>query len=636
MHGWAGKIIHADLSNRTVRFIDTLEYAAHYIGGIGIGERLYWDMAPEGVDAFHSDNPLIMMTGPMAATPVPSGPRLSVCGKSPCIYPETFVNANLGGFFAADLKKAGYDGIVLTGKADTPVYLDIHDDSVTIRDAAHLWGKGNYAARDILKRDLGKGMRSITIGPGGENRSRYGILFSDAGSSASMGFGSVMGSKNVKAVTVRGSKAITTADPETITSLRKRYKEMTGEGYYHLFNNPIMLPGSKVVKKVHCHGCPQGCWRSLHQSAGGSEDIRKCQIGNFYIMWDKRYHGELTEASFDAATMINDHGLCGMDLVFVLMWLDKCIQQGILTDKSTGLDLARLGSREFLEDVIHKISAREGFGAVLSEGVLRASESVGEASRKLTAEMLTDSGRAIAYGPKVFFPSAVIYATEPRPFITELHEICEPLTKWSMWYQSKGEKSYVSTEVLRRIGAAFWGSEQAVDFSTYEGKALAALKVQNRQYLKESLNLCDFAWPIYDDASSEDHVGDPSMERKLFEAVTGRRVDDEEFDEIANRLLTLNRMILLREGRRGRADDTLPEFMFVERVEMIADVFGMYNPELYLPGAGDEVVSRKGKAVDREGFARMMDEYYALRGWDVQSGIPEKDTLGQLDLPVSG
>ncbi len=632
MFGWAGKILHIDLGSQNVTRLDTEAYAQQFIGGLGIGEKLYWDMAPPGVDPFHSDNPLILMTGPLAATPAPSAPRLVACGKSPCIYPETFVNANMGGFIAAELKKAGYDGLVLTGKAEKPVYITIEDGRVEIKDAAHVWGQGNTKTREMLHDELGTKWRLLTIGPAGENMSRIGILFTDAGSSASMGFGSVMGSKNLKAIAVRGTGSITVADPEKIKEIRRRFKSMTGEGYFHLFNNPIKLPGSEVVKRVHCHGCPQGCWRSLHRSAGGSEDIRKCQIGNFYTLWEKKYKGELTETSFDAPAMANDIGVCTMEVVFLFLWLEQCRDKGILTRENTGLDLESMGSREFLETAMHQISTREGFGDIMAEGVLRASEKMGEASREITRNILTGSGRAIAYGPKVFSMSAVIYAVEPRPFITELHEICEPLTKWAIWHNSKGEKTYMSTDVLRRISALFWGGEEAVDFSTYVGKAVAARNVQNRQFIKEALNLCDFAWPVYDNAGSDDHVGDPAMERRLFTAVTGWDISQQELDTVAERLVTLNRAIVLREGRRGRQDDVLPEFMFIERPEMIADVFGMYNPELFLPGKGSEVISRKGKAVDRREFEKMMDEYYQLRGWDVETGVPTQETLVRLGL----
>jgi aldehyde:ferredoxin oxidoreductase len=636
MYGWAGQILHISLSDRKVTPLETETYSKNFIGGLGVGEKLYWDMARRGYDAFHPENPLILMTGPLAATPAPSAARLVVCGKSPCIYPETFVSANLGGFFAPELKRAGYDGIVVQGKADRPVFIDINDHTVTINNASHLWGQGNLRTREELKRELGNKVRILSIGPGGENRTRIGIIFSDVGSSASMGFGSVMGAKNLKAITVKGNNTIPVASPDRIHKIRKRFQAMTGEGFFNLFGNPIMLPGSTIEKKVHCHGCPQGCWRTIHQSAGGSRDIRKCQIGNFYMMWDRKLHGELTEASFSAPTMLNDYGVCGIDMVLLLLLIDRCAQQGIITVESTGLDFERIGSVEFLEFLLRKVCAGEGFGAVLAEGALRASEIIGTPAREITRNLLTYSGRAIAYGPKVFSIAAPIYATEPRPSITELHEVCEPLTKWAIWYTSHGEKSYLSTEVLRRIAAAFWGSEVAVDFSTYDGKARAARLVQNRQFLKESLNLCDFAWPVYDDAGSEDHVGDPTLADQLFTAVTGWKVDPEELDLIAERLVTLNRAILLREGHRGRQDDRLPEFMFVEREEMMGDVFGMYNPELYLPGRGDEVISRKGKAVDREQFQQMMDEYYRLRGWDSKTGYLKKETLQKLDLHDAG
>jgi aldehyde:ferredoxin oxidoreductase len=127
-------------------------------------------------------------------------------------------------------------------------------------------------------------------------------------------------------------------------------------------------------------------------------------------------------------------------------------------------------------------------------------------------------------------------------------------------------------------------------------------------------------------------VGDPTLESKLLSAVVGKEISEEELYHIAERIFALNRAILLREGRRGRKDDRLVDFMFIEREEPVADVFGMHNPELLLPGAGDEVISRKGKALDRNGFEEMKDEYYEIRGWDVQTGLPKKETLEKLEL----
>jgi aldehyde:ferredoxin oxidoreductase len=138
---------------------------------------------------------------------------------------------------------------------------------------------------------------------------------------------------------------------------------------------------------------------------------------------------------------------------------------------------------------------------------------------------------------------------------------------------------------------------------------------------------------VFDDAGTAEHVGDPSLERQLFTAVTGKEIGEAEWDHTAERIFNLNRAILLREGRKGRVDDKLPDTQFIERVEPIADVFGMHNPELLLPGAGDEIISRKGKALDRVQFEKMLDEYYELRGWDKQTGLLSRDKLRELDLP---
>ncbi len=179
----------------------------------------------------------------------------------------------------------------------------------------------------------------------------------------------------------------------------------------------------------------------------------------------------------------------------------------------------------------------------------------------------------------------------------------------------------------------FWGSEIAADFSTCSGKALAAVKIQNRQYVKESLILCDFVYPIFDNAGSEDHAGDPALESRLLSAVTGKELDESSLDHIGERIFNLKRAILLREGRKGKQDDILPENQFIEEdEERFGDGFSRANPDLFLPGAGDEIISRKGKALKKEEFEQMRDEYYELRNWDTHTGFQKKETLERLDL----
>jgi aldehyde:ferredoxin oxidoreductase len=150
-YGWAGKILKVDLSERKITAVETADYAERFIGGMGIGEKLYWDKARAGMPADDPQSPLLFMTGPLAATPAPSAPRLVICGKSPALYPEIFNSASLAGSFTAELKRAGYDGIMVTGRASQPLYLTISNEAAELKDAAHLWGCTNSTTRQLLR-----------------------------------------------------------------------------------------------------------------------------------------------------------------------------------------------------------------------------------------------------------------------------------------------------------------------------------------------------------------------------------------------------------------------------------------------------------------------------------------------------
>ena len=210
--------------------------------------------------------------------------------------------------------------------------------------------------------------------------------------------------------------------------------------------------------------------------------------------------------------------------------------------------------------------------------------------------------------------------------IQQLHEVSNLVFKWMNWVR-KTEGAAVSSDVIRAIAKRFWGSEIAADFSTYEGKALAAKMIQDREYAKECLILCDFLWPILDLENSEDHVGDPTLESKILSAVTGNEVDEEGLYRIGERVFNLQRATLVREGHRGREFDTLPDFLFTMPLE-----HDQMNPECLVPGKGGEVISRKGSVVDRQEFEKMKGEYYQLRGWDVATGLQTRAKLVELGL----
>jgi aldehyde:ferredoxin oxidoreductase len=171
------------------------------------------------------------------------------------------------------------------------------------------------------------------------------------------------------------------------------------------------------------------------------------------------------------------------------------------------------------------------------------------------------------------------------------------------------------------------GSEAAVDFTTYEGKALAAKTIQDRECAKESLILCSYLFPIMFSRQTEDHVGDPSLESKILSAVTGNEMDEAGLYKVGERIFNLQRAILAREGHRGREYDRISEYNFTKPLK-----FDLHNPELLSPGRGDEVVNKKGAVLDRDKFETLKDEYYGLRGWDISTGLQTRAKLEELGL----
>ena len=209
------------------------------------------------------------------------------------------------------------------------------------------------------------------------------------------------------------------------------------------------------------------------------------------------------------------------------------------------------------------------------------------------------------------------------PLIQEIGKI---VLDWVEWLNHK-EGAYISSDVIRGIAQKFFGSKLAVDFSTHEGKALATKMIQDREGAKESLILCNLLWPMEHTEYSENHLGDSSIESKVFSAVTGNELDENGLYHLGERIFNLQRAIFIREGHRGRQDDTLPEFFHTVPVEG-----ARRNPDCLVPGKDGQPVSKKGTVVDREKFEKLKDDYYALRGWDVATGRQTTAMLRRLGL----
>ncbi|OGO02939.1 MAG: hypothetical protein A2Y72_07835 [Chloroflexi bacterium RBG_13_53_26] len=634
-YGYAGRILRIDLSSGSTRTASTSGYSDRFLGGRGVATKIYWDEVLPETSAFDAENRLIFASGPLCGIPVIGGSRWEVCGKGPTT-PQRFSYGNLGGRWGASLKFAGYDGITVQGRSEKPVYLFLHDNTVEFRDASPIWGKGAIETREILKGELGGSAMVVATGPAGENMAVMATLLAENDASGSGGLGAVMGSKNLKAIVVgTGRERVKVAQPDRLQELIRHYRELRRsfpfDGWEYLSrwsrdptSEPRVMPGPEM-KKEPCYGCLGRCARKVYQSDDGKKGKFICHSAFFYQPWVDKYYGDWSDVAFHATKLCDSYGLDAVAIDLMISWLHLCYEAGILTDKAIGIPISKIGSVEFIQSLLSKISLREGFGDILAQGIHTAAEAVGGGAKEQVglAGHLCEPGYH-PYGPRLYITNALPYAMEPRIPIQQLHEVGLIMAKWSAGTRGL---TNISTNAVRGVARRFWGGELAADFSTYEGKALAAKKIQDREYAEECLILCNFLWPITDCEHSEDGVGDATLESKIVSAVIGINIDEEGLCGIGERVFNLQRAVLVREGHRGRESDILADHFYSLPLK-----YDQANADCLVPGKDGEVVSRKSAVVDRGEFEKMKDEYYKLRQWDVETGLQTKASLERLSL----
>ena len=620
--GYAGEILKVDLSKGSITRLPSAQYTDRFLGGRGLAAKIYWDTVPVETKAFDAENCLIYATGPVTGfTGVAGGSRWQVCGKSPVMEPQAFSYANLGERWGARLKYAGYDGLAVQGKADKPVYIYIRDGAAEIRDASALWGRSAIEAGDSLKAELGKDVSVLTIGPAAKNKVVFATMLTDDGASGASGLGSVMGSKNLKAIAVAGKTPPKAADPEKLDKLTARIRELRKDTWKDWLNN---IPGKTKLRA--CYGCPSGCFRKSYVEDGHRYKFF-CQAVHVYWMTAESYQAGSTDVALQAVRLCDHYGLDTTILAPMIDWIARCYGEGILMEKETGLPLSKIGSAEFIETLTRKIALREGFGDLLAQGTIKTAQQYGKRAQEiLHASVITRASETRDYDPRLILTNALLYATEQRRPINQLHETSHSLWLWCNWTH-KTEEAFLSYNDFLNIGKNFWGGAAASDYSTFEGKALAAKKIQDRTHAKESLLLCDFLWPIIWVRFAADHTGDPAMESRLLSAITGRETDEAGLNKIGERIFNLQRAVFLRQDWGGRQGDKLLDYLHEEPLEGV-----FFNPECIVPGKNGQVVSRKGARLDRQDFENLKSEYYTLRGWDVPSGLPTEKKLKDLGL----
>lgn len=628
MHGWGGRILVVELDKRRVSSLTTASYIEPYVGGRGMAARLYWDLATPDTQPFDADNPLIFAVGPLVGARAQAATVMSVVSRSPAALPDSYCYGNIAGYVGPELKKAGYDGIVITGRASTPVYLWIDDHRVEIREAADLWGKNAFAAAASLKGVHGPGIKFVVIGVSGENLVRTATAYASHESALSCGFGAVMGSKNLKGMAVRGSGKVTAADPERLKELNSYTVSINKR--LHLAVGPDLLAtghGSEleVIGRGNCHLCGSECIRNRYRYDGRLEGIRHCQTMEYYLPWMYGLDDEPVDTFFNAPDLANDFCIDTFELRSMINWLYACREAGALSEADTGLPLSRIGTQDFLEGLLQMVANRQGFGDLLAEGMARvaSTDELPAETRALMGHEVAPIGQFELQPPRLNIVHSLLYFMEPRVHQPLLHDTGFALVPWTVNREHPGATP-ITNAVFRKIAAAFWGSEEAGALNTYDGKALAAKLIQDRVTLMDTLGLCDFTWPVIYSFATPDHVGDPDLEKKLYEAVTGR--ESGELDRCAEVVANLQRAILLREGRKVPEADYPQDYHFTEPWQ------GSGTHGALVPGEGDSAVDMRGNRLDRTRFEAMLKEYYGLRGWDRDSGIPAESTLRSLGL----
>jgi aldehyde:ferredoxin oxidoreductase len=659
MWAWANRILRVDLSNMKIEVQPAQAHLPAFLGSRGIAARICWQEYAQPVAPFASSNPLMVFPGALTGSRSLYSGRCSACTFSPQAYPHPwFTRSNVGGYFGGHLKRAGYDGLVVTGAAETPVQLWIRDDEVRILPADDLWGLDTMDTLQALESAEGKGVRALVIGPAGERLSHIATIQTASASACGQGgFGAVMGSKKLKAISVRGSGRVSLCGPEKIMSITRALVRAFAEdgqagplnfyGDIHRLDQHLVAEGDGRAVRCACtEGCITPCVAYLRDVPGVTQHRRwsgawAC-VGRDFLGFSagdppqKRatYDWQLgRRAAFELNVLSNRYGLNQFDIIGGMVpWLIAC-QKASLISEINGQPID-WRSPEFWAEFLRIIAYREGLGDVLAEGGWAAAKSL-DLGEDLARPRYPAWGHTAHCDPfgwgRVTFPywlvSVLQWLSDTRDPFNSGHGYlwAESAAEAAAQLESDRERE-AALDRLRALGQRVYGSPDAVDpCSGYRGKAYPGYYQTLRSVVKDCLpvdahfpliyrkDAPDLYWRLHDVEGIGDIEG-PSIEYHLFCAGTGVDWSEDEFLTAAERVFSLERALQVRHWGRDRAlDETV--FSYFERVEPYR------NPFL-----------DQRHALDREQFRPVLDEFYALHGWDSERGWPTPERLRQLGL----
>ena len=632
--GYNGKILHVDLTNGKFRVEEPgVAFYRKYMGGSALAMYYLLKEVPANVNPLGPDNVLVLALSVLTGTAISGQSRVTAAAKSPLT--GAIGDSQGGGFFPAELKFAGFDAIVIKGKAENPIYLWINEGNFELRDASHLWGKITGEAEISIKEELNDDkIEVLQIGPAGEKGVRFAGIFSMSNrANGRTGIGAVMGSKNLKAIAVRGRQRPSVADKGGLNKLARwgaanladsdiaglaKYgtAETTGSnqtsGTLPAYNynsgvfdgwEPIdgttmydtVLRGAAENKQDRlgrdtCYACTVRCKRVVEITEGsyqvdphygGPEYETISTFGSYCAVDD-------LPAICKANEICNKYGMDSISCGATISWAFEAFNEGKLTLEDTdGLDLT-WGNAESMVALTEKIAKREGFGDLLAEGSERAAKKIG---RGTEAFLITFKGQeAPAHMPRVKRSLAIIYATNPFGADHQSHEHDPAIEEDFEYY----------TDRMAALGF----SEAQETRSLSDEKIRFAMVSQHMYSAMDSLNLCQFvfgpAWQLY---GPEDMV-------ELVRTVTGwEDVTFDELQKVGERRVNMMRAFNAREGF-DRKNDVLPEKLFKPLKGGVSD----------------------GWKLDRNEVRSALDKYFEFCGWDVKTGNPTRTKLDELDL----
>ena len=616
MYGYAGRIGFVDLTKSRVHIDPPGEtLIKDYLGGIGFLTRLLYDTVPRGADPLGEENALIFAAGPVNGTLVPSSNRWSVGAKSPAT--NTVVSGNAGGIWGSELKWAGFDAIVITGKAARPCYLLVQDSEISILPAGELWGKDTWETEAMLQsRHKDPNLRVACIGQGGENLCPLSVVIGEKTHSGGRGgTGAVMGSKNLKAVAVRGHLGVKVADTENLVKECRRLIEMLmSEHHFARYQNFGSPSGTNLYAKtggLTTYNGQSGVFDKFEQIQGdvflnrysiGTRACGSCPLSGWrkYLVKEGKNQGAWTDGienstvqcfgskigNGDPEAILMAHNLCdqyGLDEISVgvsIAFAMECFQKGIITKKDTGGMALDWGDTDALFRMIELMAYNRGFGEIIGQGVKQAAAYFGHESDKFALHV---KGLEIStVDPRAYQGWALQYAVASRG--------ADHMRSYGSW-----EFGETDGGVLEEAGMP----ETVTDRFTVKGKGRGVAYSENVRSVTDCLEMCKTV--------SRQKLGLTRNVVPVLRAVTGRDWTARELMKIGERKTNLERLFNLREGLKP-SDDTLPWRM-------------LHEP---LPDGPS-----KGAVVNLE---PMLNEYYATRNWDRETGYPREEKLKELNL----